>query len=91
MALKTKEEYFESIRALRLPVYLLGERVKDCVEHPIIRPSLNSVGMTYEIAQDPLYEDLATATSHLSGNKINRFCHIHQSIDDLQKKPRCFG
>jgi len=88
MALKTKEEYFESIRALRLPVYLLGERVKDCVEHPIIRPSLNSVGMTYEIAQDPLYEDLATATSHLSGNKINRFCHIHQSIDDLQKKPR---
>jgi 4-hydroxybutyryl-CoA dehydratase/vinylacetyl-CoA-Delta-isomerase len=88
MPLKTKEEYFESIRSLHLPVYVMGELVKDTVEHPIIRPSLNSVGMTYEIAQDPQYEDLATATSHLSGNKINRFCHIHQSIKDLQKKPR---
>ncbi len=85
MALKTKEEYFESIRRLRLPVYVMGERV-DNVDHPIIRPSINSVGVTYELAQDPLYEDLATAKSHLTGNKINRFCHIQQSRDDLTKK-----
>lgn len=85
MALKTKEEYFESIRRLNLPVYVMGEKVKN-VDHPIIRPSINSVGMTYEIAQDQQYEDLATAKSHLTGNKINRFCHIHQSIDDLVKK-----
>ncbi|MBU2648955.1 4-hydroxybutyryl-CoA dehydratase [bacterium] len=88
MAMKTREEYFESIRALKLPVYLLGEKVEDTVENPIIRPSLNSVGMTYEIAQKPEYEDLATAISHLSGKRINRFCHIHQSVDDLLKKPR---
>jgi hypothetical protein len=50
-----------------------GKRVADTVEHPIIRPSLNSVGLTYELAQDPLYEDLATATSHLTGHKINGF------------------
>jgi 4-hydroxybutyryl-CoA dehydratase/vinylacetyl-CoA-Delta-isomerase len=85
MALKTKEEYFDSIRRLELPVYVMGERV-DNVDHPIIRPSINSVGVTYEIAQDPLYEDLATATSHITGNKINRFCHIHQNTDDLIKK-----
>ncbi|MFH2130312.1 MAG: 4-hydroxyphenylacetate 3-hydroxylase N-terminal domain-containing protein [bacterium] len=88
MAMKTREAYFESIRALKLPVYLLGEKVEDTVENPIIRPSLNSVGMTYEIAQKPEYEDLATAMSHLSGKRINRFCHIHQSVDDLLKKPR---
>ncbi len=85
MALKTKEEYFESIRKLNLPVYVMGEKVKN-VDHPIIWPSINSVGMTYEIAQDPQYEDLATAKSHITGKKINRFCHIHQSIDDLVKK-----
>ena len=27
-----------------------------------------------------------TATSHLTGEKINRFTHIHQSTDDLIKK-----
>ena len=88
MTMKTSEEYFESIRALCLPVYLFGELVEDTVEHPIIRPSLNAVGMTYEISHQPEFEDLATATSHLSGNKINRFCHIHQNIDDLLRKPR---
>ena len=86
MPLKTKEEYFESIKALNLPVYIMGERVTNYVEHPIARPSLNAVGMTYELALDPLYEELATATSHISGNKINRFCHIHQNTDDLNKK-----
>jgi len=85
MALMTKEEYFESIRRLKLPVYVMGERV-DNVDHPMIRPSINSVGVTYEIAQDPLYEDLATATSYITGKKINRFCHIHQNTDDLIKK-----
>lgn len=88
MTLKTKEEYFESIRALKLPVYLFGELVEDTVENPIIRPSLNALGMTYEIAGQPEHEDLATAISHVSGNRINRFTHIHQSIDDLLRKPR---
>ncbi|MGA3117046.1 MAG: 4-hydroxyphenylacetate 3-hydroxylase N-terminal domain-containing protein [Syntrophobacteraceae bacterium] len=85
MALKTKEEYFESIRRLQLSVYFMGERIKS-VDHPMVRPSINSVGMSYELAQDPLYEALSTATSHLTGEKINRFCHIHQSPDDLGKK-----
>lgn len=86
MTLKTREGYFESIRALELPVYILGERVENYVDHPITRPSINAIGLTYEIAQDPLYEDLATAVSHISGNKINRFTHIHQNTEDLRKK-----
>lgn len=85
MPLKTKEEYFESIRRLNLPVYIMGERVAN-VDHPIIRPSINSVGVTYDLAQDPQFEDLATAKSHISGEKISRFCHIQQSAQDLKKK-----
>ena len=34
----------------------------------------------------PEYEDLMTVTSSLTGEKINRFCHLHQSTDDLIKK-----
>jgi 4-hydroxybutyryl-CoA dehydratase/vinylacetyl-CoA-Delta-isomerase len=86
MALKTGEQYVESIRKLNLKIYLQGELVKNPVDHPIIRPSLNSVKMTYDLARDPLYEDLMTATSHLTGKKVNRFCHLHQSTDDLIKK-----
>ncbi|WP_312338367.1 4-hydroxyphenylacetate 3-hydroxylase family protein [Anaerospora hongkongensis] len=86
MALKTAQQYEDSLRKLKLKVYLQGELVDNPVDHPIIRPSMNSVKMTYELAQDPQYEDLMTATSHLSGAKVNRFCHLHQSSEDLVKK-----
>ncbi|MFV0362919.1 MAG: 4-hydroxyphenylacetate 3-hydroxylase family protein [Suipraeoptans sp.] len=84
--LKTREEYIESLKKLNLDVYLMGEKVDDPTENPIIKPSMNSVAMTYEMAQQPEYEDLMTATSSLSGEKINRFTHLHQSTEDLIKK-----
>ena len=86
MSLKTAEQYEESLRKLNFKVYLQGELVENVVDHPIIRPSMNSVKMTYKLAEDPQYADLMTATSHLTGKKINRFCHLHQSTDDLVKK-----
>jgi len=86
MALKTPEQYEESLRKLNLKVFMFGEEVKNLVDHPIIRPSLNSVKKTYELAQVPEYEDLMTATSSLTGKKVNRFCHLHQSTEDLVKK-----
>lgn len=84
--MKTREEYIESLKKLNLEVYLMGEKVEDPTEHPIIKPSMNSVAMTYELATQPEYEDLMTATSSLNGEKINRFTHLHQSTDDLIKK-----
>ena len=86
MALKTPEQYEESLRKLKLKVYLMGELIKNPVDHPIIRPSMNSVKMTYALAQDPQYEDLMTAKSSLTGQKVNRFCHLHQSTTDLVNK-----
>lgn len=84
--MKTPEQYEESLRKLNFKVYLMGELVTNPVDHPIIRPSMNSVKMTYTLAQDPQYADLMTAKSHLTGKTINRFCHLHQSTEDLVKK-----
>ncbi|SDF53556.1 4-hydroxyphenylacetate 3-hydroxylase family protein [Sporomusa acidovorans] len=82
----TGEQYEESLRKMNFKVYLQGELVKNPVDHPIIRPSMNSVKMTYKLAEDTQYADLMTATSHLTGKKVNRFCHLHQSTDDLVRK-----
>ena len=86
MTMKTGKEYIESLRKLKLNVYMFGEKVAVPVDHPIIIPSMNAVAVTYDLAKDPLYEDLMTATSHLSGKKINRFNHIFQGTEDLVKK-----
>ncbi|MDT8903127.1 4-hydroxyphenylacetate 3-hydroxylase family protein [Anaeroselena agilis] len=86
MALMTAAQYEESLRKMKFNLYLLGEKVANPVDHPVIRPSLNAVKMTYSLAHDPAHAELMTATSHLTGRKINRFTHLHQSADDLMKK-----
>ncbi|WP_097003744.1 4-hydroxyphenylacetate 3-hydroxylase family protein [Lacrimispora amygdalina] len=85
MALMTGEEYVESMRNLKLNIYMFGEKIDNPIDHPILRPSLNSVKATYDLAQMPEYEDLMTVTLE-DGRKINRFANIHRSTDDLIKK-----
>lgn len=86
MAMMTGEQYIESLRKLNTKVYMFGEKIENWVDHPVIRPSINCVAATYDLAQNPEYAELMTATSHMTGEKINRFGHIHQSTDDLVKK-----
>jgi len=88
MPMMNAKEYEESLRKLNLVVYMFGERVENVVDNPILRPSLNAVAKTYELAHMPEHEDLMTATSHITGKKINRFTHIHQNITDLVKKSK---
>ena len=86
MTLMTGAQYIASLRKLNTRVYMFGKKIDNWVDHPIIRPSINCVAATYDLAHDPQYEDLMTATSSLTGHKINRFTHLHQSPDDLVKK-----
>ena len=82
----TKEQYIESLRKLNLKVYFMGELISNPVDHPMIRPSMNSVAMTYELAEKDEYKTLMTAKSNLTGKTVNRFCHLHQSTEDLINK-----
>ena len=75
--MKTPEQFVESLRKLNLEVYLLGERVKNPVDHPMIRPSLNSVAMTFQLAQEGEHKNLMTTSSHLTRKRINGFSAIH--------------
>jgi 4-hydroxybutyryl-CoA dehydratase/vinylacetyl-CoA-Delta-isomerase len=86
--LMNAQQYEESLRKLRLKVYLFGRRIENVVDDPIIRPSMNAVAATYECAHRPEYQDLLIATSHLTGERINRFTHIHQGVEDLIRKSK---
>ena len=67
MALMTGEQYIESIRSLNLQVYMFGKKIDCPVDDPILRPSLNSVRMTYDLAQMQEYQDLMTVVSPETG------------------------
>lgn len=80
------DDYINSLRGRDLEVYLFGERVEEPVDHPVIRPSANSLKRTYDLAvEDP---ELATAHSELINGPVNRFLHIVGSPDDLVMKNR---
>lgn len=84
----TGSQYIESLRELKTEVYFMGERVDSVVDHPAIRPHINAAAVTYDIATDPQYGDLARATSHLTGRPVNRWTHVPRNQDDLVKKAK---
>jgi 4-hydroxybutyryl-CoA dehydratase / vinylacetyl-CoA-Delta-isomerase len=86
MKIKTAQDYLKSLRELNHVVYYKGKKIKDVTKHPATAPHCRSAAVTYSLANDPKYRDLATATSHLTGKTISRFTHVHQSMEDLIKK-----
>jgi 4-hydroxybutyryl-CoA dehydratase/vinylacetyl-CoA-Delta-isomerase len=86
MPIRNGAEYIQSLRGRRLRISLFGELVKEPVDHPMIRPSINAVAETYDLAaQDP---ELASAKSSLTGIQVNRFLHIAESAQDLVDQNR---
>ena len=81
--LKTAREYLDSLRQLKLELYLLGEKVENWVDDPIIKPSTNAVAMTYKLAHEPENESLAVTESMLTGKKVNRFNSLFKSPEDM--------
>lgn len=84
--ISTKEEYLESLRGMKKRIFFFGEEIENYVDHPMIRPSLNAVAMTYELANDPTQVELMTVESNLIGRAVNRFTHLHQNTQDLVDK-----
>jgi 4-hydroxybutyryl-CoA dehydratase/vinylacetyl-CoA-Delta-isomerase len=79
--IRSGEDYIKSLRGRNLKVYLFGELVDEPVDHPVIRPSINAVAETYDLAIR--HPELATAQSPLTGERVNRFQHIAESAGDL--------
>jgi aromatic ring hydroxylase len=81
---RTKEQYIKDLGRMKSNLYYDGkefDRLDD-----LHTPCFNTIGTTFEAFDDPEYRDLVQVKSHLTGNVISRFTHIHHSTDDLHKK-----
>ncbi len=87
MTLMTGKQYIQSLRQRKpLRLFMNGEAIDNPVDHPIIKPSINSLALTYDVAHEEDHKDLLTARSSISGERISRFSHLHQNPEDLIKK-----
>jgi 4-hydroxybutyryl-CoA dehydratase/vinylacetyl-CoA-Delta-isomerase len=83
--MKNAQEYIASLQGLQHQVYLLGEKVENPTQHPMLRPSLNALSQTYHMAHDSRYMDLFVRQG-LDGDRVNCFTSLHQGPQDLLNK-----
>lgn len=86
MAVKKPEDYYSFIETLQANAYINGKKVEKLLTHPVTKSMVDATAKIYELAHDPRYEDIMTAISHLTGEKINRNLHICRNIEDLDKR-----
>jgi aromatic ring hydroxylase len=81
--LKTGAEYQKKIAEMKPNVIINGENVRRT--DPRLQGVVKTMSMTLDKVNDPDFRDLLNVESKEFGT-INRFTHIHQSVDDLLKK-----
>lgn len=85
-------EYMDSLRRMNTVVYIYGEQYRDFLSHPAIKPAVNAIAETYDLASrpdlDPELNRLIVAESELTGGSINRFLKIITSREDLLLRMR---
>ena len=82
----SSKEYKDRMAKLKPNIYQGGKLV-DRFDQSIIG-GINVIAATYDFAVDPEYDGVGVATSHITGEKINRFTHIHQNMEDLLNKQK---
>jgi len=86
MAVKTLEQYYESLRQMSPTAYVLGEKVTNVVDHPLLKGQIAAVAQTSALAHDPEGKKLIVTHSELAGEEVNRFVKLYESVDDLLTK-----
>jgi len=80
----TWEQYVERIAKMKKNIYINGEVIGR--DDPRVVKGTHTFKVTFDKAQDPEYQDLVVVKSHITGKPINRWTHIHQSVEDLMNK-----
>lgn len=83
MALKTPQQYLESLRDGRV-IYWEGERIEDITTHPLFQVPLQLMCADYEY-NDPQHGDLRRYTTE-DGTQAHRVYQIPRSEEDLNTR-----
>jgi len=86
MALVTSKEYLDSVKKLKPRVYVGGKWVKNLLENPITKSMVMANAAIYDLAQQPECKEVMVATSHLTGEPINRNLNVARNIHDLDMR-----
>jgi aromatic ring hydroxylase len=74
------DEYVERLKEYKRVIYVAGKRIENWTEHPNIKPVINAIAKTYELAGN------YAVFSDLINEKVNVLNAVIRSADDLIKR-----
>ncbi len=83
------QSYRESLRRYKPRVFVDGQLIDSVADAPSLRPGVQALGVSYDMARDPALAPVMTAqqTRHGGGGRsVNRMLHINESAGDLLNK-----
>jgi 4-hydroxybutyryl-CoA dehydratase/vinylacetyl-CoA-Delta-isomerase len=83
MALKTPDEYKESLRKLRPNIHKFGKLIQDVTTSPYTRCTVEGHAQIFAAQHNPEYKDMVTTKSSLNGEEVSRYLSIISSPEDM--------
>ncbi len=76
----TGNDYIERLAGYKRDIFVKGEKIQNFVEHPNIRPAINAIALTYDLAAG---NEQYAPHSDLVGEKVNRLNYVNKTPEDL--------
>ena len=83
MALKTYEQYLESLRKQRPNIYKFDQLIEDVTTNPATKRTVEGHAWTFKAAHDEKLRPKVTTVSHLTGEPISRYLSVIMSAEDM--------
>lgn len=81
--MKSGDAFIEDMKRFNPHIYCDGEKVVDCLNHPLLRPVINTARATYDLAMKPENASFMTTYSPLIKKPVNLFSALFQENEDL--------
>ncbi|MDR2180707.1 MAG: hypothetical protein LBP21_10395 [Synergistaceae bacterium] len=81
--IRTREDYFASLKKMRANIHKNGEVIADVTAHPATKRTVESHARSLDLAGQPEYKDVYVTKSSLTGQEIMRFNSLMQSPEDM--------
>jgi len=83
MALKTYDQYKQSLRDMRPNLHKFSELIEDVTMHPATKNTVEGHAALFRVQHDESVRDVVTTTSHLTGEPVSRYLSIIRSAEDM--------
>lgn len=88
MALRSYNDYIDSLKSMRPNIYKFDELIEDVTTHPATRYTVEGHSKSYRLYDDPQEKEILTTTSHITGQPISRYLSVIRSPEEMYANSR---